>query len=374
MCASDFVSIEPSIYGDIPFSIVKHGTNKDTTLNVIQVKKLSSLISWFRRIISSPAVHWSDLSEDAFRIWRTESVITPATTATTITAPCAVSAINDFQKGVKRSISDYKPFKVDRYFNSWQRHLQTTARSRNLNNIINLSYYHVPSTQEEISLLEEQKKFVYSVLEQTVLTPDGILIIRVHSDTGDASAVYADLVDRYGRSTAAQLAGSELESDLAAFCIDATWTKTNLAFLIAWTTKTLDLDGVLEQPITESQKRIWFTCSVAPKAVLSYPSSTSLKGSLQLESAPATPARSSYPFSTTMSRMLPSEPISRNASFKTHLAESMKLRPMLLPLLLPPLILALPNRRLRIPSPLLVVMVNVIPLASPQTVQGHVTR
>jgi hypothetical protein len=141
----------------------------------------------------------------------------------------AVSAIVDFRKGVKRSISDYKPFKEDHYFNSWQRHLQTTARSHNVDNVINLSY--VPVTQEEISLLKEQKKFVYSVLEQTVLTPDGILIIRVHSDTGDASAVYADLVDRYGRSTAAQLAGNELESELAGFCIDATWTKTNLAFL-----------------------------------------------------------------------------------------------------------------------------------------------
>ena len=39
------------------------------------------------------------------------------------------------------------------------------------------------------------KKFVYSVLGQTVLNPDGILIIPVHSDTGDASAVYADLVN-----------------------------------------------------------------------------------------------------------------------------------------------------------------------------------
>ena len=46
--------------------------------------------------------------------------------------------------------------------------------------------------------LDEQKKFVFSVLaEQTVLSPDGILIICVHSDTGDTSAVYADLVDGY---------------------------------------------------------------------------------------------------------------------------------------------------------------------------------
>jgi hypothetical protein len=104
---------------------------------------------------------------------------------------------------------------------------------------------------------------------QTVLTPDGILIIRVHSDAGDAAAMCSDLVDSCGKSTAAQLAASELESDLAEFRVDSSWTKTNQAFLIAWTTKTLDLDSVLEQPVIESQKPIWFTRAVAPKAVLS---------------------------------------------------------------------------------------------------------
>jgi hypothetical protein len=84
--------------------------------------------------------------------------------------------------------------------------------------------------------LDEQKKFVCSVLEQTVLTPDGILIIQVHGDTGDASAVCSDLVDRCGKLTAAQLAASKLESKLAGFRMDASWKKTNLAFLIAWRT------------------------------------------------------------------------------------------------------------------------------------------
>ncbi len=118
-----------------------------------------------------------------------------------------VSAITDFRKGVKRSISDYNPFKEDRYFNSWQHHLQTTARSHNVENVIDLAY--VANTPDEQALLHEQKKFVYSVLEQTVLTPDGILIIRVHSNTGDATAVYSNLVDLYRKSTAAQLAASE---------------------------------------------------------------------------------------------------------------------------------------------------------------------
>jgi hypothetical protein len=98
-----------------------------------------------------------------------------------------------------------------------------------LDNVINLKY--VASTPDKIALLAEQHKFFFSILEQTVQTPDGILIIQKHSLTGNATAVYSDLVERYGTSTAAQLAAEELERDLTDFRIDASWTiKPNLVF------------------------------------------------------------------------------------------------------------------------------------------------
>lgn len=199
ICTSDFISIDTSAYGAIPFSAIKNGMDKDTTLNVIQVKKLSSLISWFGQTTSCPAGHWFDLTKDTYRTWPTESIIPSVTSvaATAVTVPpTPISAISNFRKGVKQSISDDKPFKEDCYFNSWQCHLQTrTAHSRNVDNVINLAY--VPSSPEEKYLLDEQKKFIYSgIVEQTVLTPDGIIIIRVHSDTGDTSAGYSD---QYGR-------------------------------------------------------------------------------------------------------------------------------------------------------------------------------
>ena len=120
-CASDFISIAPSTYAGVSFSIVKDGTDMDTKLNVIQVKKLSSLVSWFRQYPAPPATKWFDLTEDAFRSWRTrDSAPLTAAPAPAAAATSTIdSAINDFWKGVKRSIS-YKPFfKEDRYFNFW---------------------------------------------------------------------------------------------------------------------------------------------------------------------------------------------------------------------------------------------------------------
>jgi hypothetical protein len=110
------------------------------------------------------------------------------------------------------------------------------------------------------------RSFSFSVLEQTVLAPDGLLIIRKHSDAGCAAAVCSG---RCGKSAAVELAANELENDLIEFRMDTSWTKTNLAFLLAWTAKSLDLDAVSLHPIIDSQKRLWFTRAVAPKAVLS---------------------------------------------------------------------------------------------------------
>jgi hypothetical protein len=100
-----------------------------------------------------------------------------------------------------------------------------------------------------MTLLNSRSKSVsfFSVLEQKVLTSDGTVFIRVHSGTGDATAIYSNLVKRYSKSTAAQLSASEIEEDLSTFRLDDTWKKSNLIFLNAWATRIHDLDLVLIQ-------------------------------------------------------------------------------------------------------------------------------
>jgi hypothetical protein len=169
--ATDFVSITPDTYGGVEFSTNSDGSNATSKLNIIQIKKLGSLVAWFSQVPDPTATCWFDLSDDAFRNWRTQALSLPAPAPPAVSS--SVSAISEFRKGVKRSLSDYKEFKEDRFFASWQRHLQITARSHNVDNVINLSYKVV--TPDEIALLFEQQKFFFSVLEQTVLTPDGLL-------------------------------------------------------------------------------------------------------------------------------------------------------------------------------------------------------
>ena len=265
--ATDFMSMDPAQYGAITFSLLPSGNYTDV-LNAVQVKKINSLFSWYRQVPIPTVSRWFDLDASIFQVWRITPP-TPVQNPATLHPPLATSnsAIYDFRKGVKRSLSDYNIFKEDRLWHSWNRHLMTTARSHNVDNVLNLSY--IPSTADDIALLQEQKRFVFSVLEQKVQTSDGVVFIRMHSSSGDATAVYKDLVDRYSKSTAAQLSAAELEQELSAFRLDDTWKQTNLMFLNSWATKILDLDLVLLHPTSESQKRIWFLRAIAPKLILS---------------------------------------------------------------------------------------------------------
>ena len=89
-------------------------------------------------------------------------------------------------------------------------------------------------------------------------TFDGLVFVCVQSDTGDATAVYSNLVERYSTSTATatHLPATDIKQDILTLHLDDSWKKSNLEFLNSWTTRVLDLDPFLVQPATDSQKRI----------------------------------------------------------------------------------------------------------------------
>jgi len=148
--ASDFVSIDPSAYGAILFPTTKGGT-PDKQLNVIQVKKLVSLLSWLSAQPSPGVSTWFNLDFAGFQNHRVHLIPLPLASPTPSNT---LSAVDVFRKGVRRNISDFKPFKEDRYWYSWQRHLLTTARSQNIEKVFDLSY--TATNPSNVALLEEQ--------------------------------------------------------------------------------------------------------------------------------------------------------------------------------------------------------------------------
>jgi hypothetical protein len=140
-------------YGAILFPLIKDGT-ADQQLNVIQVKKLGSLFSWLSAQPSPTVQSWFNQKFAGFQSHRIQ-ILPPPLNASTPTPLTITSAVNAFRKGVRHNISDFKPFKEDRYWYSWQRHLLTTACSQKIEKVFDLTF--TATTPADIALLAEQQ-------------------------------------------------------------------------------------------------------------------------------------------------------------------------------------------------------------------------
>jgi hypothetical protein len=152
--ALDLFSVEPSDYGIITFAVEPYGP-EDQSLSLIQAKKINFLFSWFHQVPPSGVSCWLDLDYSSFQAWPSlPTPILPGASPASISL--SASAIYDFRKSIKCSVSDYQVFNKDCLWHSWHWHLLTTARSHNVDNLLNLSYS--PTNPDDISLLQEQQQ------------------------------------------------------------------------------------------------------------------------------------------------------------------------------------------------------------------------
>ena len=149
---------------------------------------------------------WSTLTDDEFDKFRTDPEFlnwkihginpigtTPssyrgnASPASTTSTP-KYTSVDLFRRGIKRDPASFPTLKDERYHDNWHRSFSIQAKAQDVANVLDASY--APTTTEDKELFGEQKKYLYAVLEKTVLTDYGKSIIRQHETSGDAQAVY----------------------------------------------------------------------------------------------------------------------------------------------------------------------------------------
>jgi hypothetical protein len=108
--ALDSVSLEPSDYGIISFAVEPSGP-ENQSISLIQVKKINTLFSWFHQVSPASISCWMDWTYLPFR---------PGTLCPHLflrdhlqLLSLYLSAIYDFCKSIKPSVSDYQVFKED---------------------------------------------------------------------------------------------------------------------------------------------------------------------------------------------------------------------------------------------------------------------
>ena len=111
---------------------------------------------------------------------------------------------------------------------------------------------------------DAQNAYLFSVLDQKVLTTRGRVILRKHATTLDAQAALCELVDAYSSGTSAAISIDKLRKSIISFTLDDKWNKPITKFLGVWTNKIMDLERLTGHNISDDDKRTWITASLRP--------------------------------------------------------------------------------------------------------------
>jgi hypothetical protein len=257
---------------------------KVVKLRLMERKKILDAQGWYFSLEAPNLESWLELTSEVFQAHRSTKVETFARSVASVASIASAGDFDDYElvhpppalptpaktldlamefaKGTKRSFNDLKHFKEASQWNTWHRHLISTARAQGIARVYDLTY--TPANVAEEKLYKLQNEFAFSCLELAIHTADGKLFLREFQDSGDARSVYRRMLDAYNAGEAGKLKAERIEGELQEMRLDAKWKKGCQHFLTTWEHKVLDLAEVDPDAVTETKKWRWLRLAVLP--------------------------------------------------------------------------------------------------------------
>ena len=144
----------------------------------------------------------------------------------------------EFEKGGRRSSSDYPKLASREQWPKWHRALLGNAMEHKCEQVLNTSYVPDPTDMDEVELFKCQQRFMFSVFSKTLTEGKATDILREYSDPkvpqkfGDAQRIYADLVDFYEGTAMTRVSAASIDTKLTTLRLNKLWTKTVSTFII----------------------------------------------------------------------------------------------------------------------------------------------
>jgi hypothetical protein len=209
-------------------------------LTVVERRTVLQLQLWFQDFSTqnqetTPIRRWFTLTSSLFGTWRS-TYHSQDTSKIGGVVPRGgnenvVSALETYQKGVKREVGEFKPLKEDKYWLNFRRHLLLTALTQGVGRIFDLTYNSTTLKGEDVTLYKEQNTFCYKVLCSIVQTSTGRTYIRKHANDHDANAVFREMTAYYTLTRVADTAITTLKSSIYDFKLDIKWNSGAVAFV-----------------------------------------------------------------------------------------------------------------------------------------------
>jgi hypothetical protein len=111
--------------------------------------------------------------------------------------PTAGPTGTNFEKGTRRSVSDYKVFRDRKTWNQFQRGLLATAHMHGVGDILDVNST-IPTVPADLDLWNKKESFLFSVFTRVLVEPTSAEIIRRYSEPnsvefGQSHTIYRDL-------------------------------------------------------------------------------------------------------------------------------------------------------------------------------------
>ena len=232
-----------------------------TSLNLVQVGKLTRILEWFEEQETDDMDIWYNLTtNDLKKTFKSKSTKVTAQN-TPVINPNSLGILS----GVRRSLTDYPKLREDKMWLSYNRTLLALAASHDLSEIFKPTYVPPPHESQEF---QRKNIFVYSMFTYSLISAKAKVALRAHEHTLDGQKVYADLLTAYSDGTSATLCAETLETQLRGMKLDNTWTKPTETFLHTWSTRLYDLEAIRDDTISIADKKRWLTNSIKPHSNL----------------------------------------------------------------------------------------------------------
>jgi len=238
-------------------------------LTRIEIRKLLKAKEWFMTQSGTKDMStWFELTSESFSTYlisgHAKDTIPPATTTPppmpTVVSPPKPSAAQEFSKGIKRDVTQYKEFTDDSKWVVWHRHLKSLAATHGIENILSSTY--VPSSDTDKELFQQQQNFAYSIFERCLKTAKSMKFVREFETDRDAQALYCKLLEAYQQGVQAELLQEKIQEEIQNLRLTSSWSRTLEYFLVTFEHKLLDLELITNTPISDTDKRKWLISSI----------------------------------------------------------------------------------------------------------------
>jgi hypothetical protein len=125
-----------------------------------------------------------------------------------------------FKQGLKQDGALYPTFRNKRTWDNWHCSMMALARSHDVAEVLD-GTYNLPNDEVNKALFDQKQLFMYTILNQVILTDMGKTTVCKYSETYNAQCVYKELSAHMKKSTAAELSIEKLNEFLTLACLDS---------------------------------------------------------------------------------------------------------------------------------------------------------